>query len=92
MINRKEFVKGCAAAIWGGGVCCAAKGAGAEMTEEQSAGCDPRQFADVSSRAEAARLRFSKLIEVIEARLPEEDRKQILHALGGKCAYTYRRR
>jgi len=39
---------------------------------------------------EGGRLRFSRLIEVIEAKLPEQERKQVLHSLGAKCADTYR--
>jgi predicted ArsR family transcriptional regulator len=39
---------------------------------------------------DAAGLRFSRLIEILETRLPEPERRQIFHALGGKCADTYR--
>jgi len=52
--------------------------------------CDPKELTAVTDKAEAARLRFSKLIEIIETKLPEGERKQILHTLGGKCADTYR--
>jgi hypothetical protein len=52
--------------------------------------CDPKERDVFSDKFDAARLRFSKLIEVIEAKFPEGERKQILHALGGKCADTYR--
>lgn len=90
MINRKEFVRGCAAAICGTGICCAEKVSAAQVTEEHADGCDPKQLSEVRDRADAARLRFSKLIEIIEARSPEDERKQILRALGGKCADTFR--
>ena len=90
MINRKDFVKGCAAAICGTGIYCAGKLSPAQATEEQAGACDPKQLSEVRDRADAARLRFSKLIEIIEVGSPEDERKQILHALGGKCADTYR--
>jgi len=90
MINRKEFVKGCAAAVCGAGVCSAVNASGSQVKDGQASACDPKQFSEVRDRADAAQLRFSKLIEVIETRLPKDERKQILHALGGKCADTYR--
>src|SRR5215467_6617960 len=90
MINRKDFMKGCAAAFCGSSICCAAGGASAQKTEGRSDQCDSKQFAEVRDRADAARLRFSKMIEIIEHRLPEDERRQILRALGGKCADTYR--
>jgi len=89
MINRKDFVRSCAAAICGAGVCCGGEVSAAQVVDH-SDGCDPKQFSEVRDRADAARFRFSKLIEIIEARLPEEDRKQILHTLGRKCADAFR--
>lgn len=90
MINRKDFVKGCAAAFCASGMCCAAQESGALPKQEQKDVCDPNQFSELRDRAEAARLRFSKLIEIIEIELPQDERKQILHSLGGRCADTYR--
>lgn len=52
--------------------------------------CDSKEFAYVRDKADAARLRFSKLVEILETRLPENERKQTLHALGAKCANTYK--
>ena len=90
-MNRKEFVRDCAAAACAAaGLCCAGKAPEAKALETASQGCDPKELADLSGKAEAARLRFSKLIEILEARLPEQERKQVLNALGGKCADTYR--
>ena len=89
MINRKEFLKSCTAALCGSGLCRATK-ASAQATEDPPRGCDAKEFSEVRDRADAARLRFSKLIEIIEARLPEDERRLILLALGGKCADTYR--
>jgi predicted hydrocarbon binding protein len=89
MINRKDFVKNCAA-VCATGLCCELKVPEAQAADDPPHSCDPKEFTDVRNRADAARLRFSKLIEIIEARLPEQERKQILHALGGRCADTYR--
>jgi hypothetical protein len=90
MINRKDFMKNCAAAVCATGVCCAMKAPEARAADDPIQGCDPKELTAVKDKADAARLRFSKLIEIIEAKLPEGERKQILHALGGKCADTYR--
>ena len=90
MINRKEFVRGCAAALCGAGTCSVMRVPAAQATQQQQSGCDPLEFSDVQNKAEAARLRFSKLTDIIKDRLPEGERKHILHALGGKCADTYR--
>jgi len=89
MINRKEFLKSCTAVLCGSGVCCARESS-AQATEAPPRDCDGKEFSEVRDRADAARLRFSKLIEIIEARLPEDERRRILRALGGKCADTYR--
>ena len=91
IMNRKEFVRDCAAAACAAaGLCCGGKTAKASAMETAARGCDPKEFEDVRNRADAARLRFSRLIEVLDSHLPQQDRKQILHALGGKCADTYR--
>lgn len=91
-MNRKEFVRDCAAAMCAASFCCAGKSAEAiETFDESKAGaCDPKELQELSDRADVARLRFSKLIEILETRLPEQERKQILHTLGGRCADTYR--
>lgn len=84
MINRKKFLS-CAVAACATGLC-----GGVKIGTQGGGVCDPKELKDTQDRADAARLRFSKLIETIEAALPEEERKQILHSLGGKCADTYR--
>ena len=90
MINRKDFMKGCAAALCSGGVCFSSEASGDRLAQAETSGCDPKQLLEIRDRADAAGLRFSKLIEIIESRLPEAERKKVLHALGGKCADTYR--
>jgi len=90
MINRKDFMKNCAVAACATGLCCAVQTPEASASEDLKQPCDPKELTDTRNRSEAARLRFSKLIEIMEARLPEQERKQMLHALGAKCAETYR--
>jgi len=90
MMSRKEFVRDCVAAVGVAGFCCAGKAHEAVAVAVASQTCDPQELGDVNNRAEAARLRFSKLVQILEARLPERERKQVLHELGGKCADTYR--
>ncbi len=90
MINRKDFVKSCVAAVCATGMCGQVKTSEAQASGDAPHTCDPKEFANVRDRADAARLRFSKLIEIIEERLPENERKQALNALGARCADTYR--
>ena len=90
MINRKTFLKNCVAAVCTAGICSGARKADAQASGDTSHSCDPKEFADVRDKADAACLRFSKLIEVLESRLPEEERKRALHALGARCADTYK--
>lgn len=89
-ITRKKFLKKCAEAA-----CAAAMCRGESIAEPQASGtglqsCEPKELADTKNRAEAARYRFSKLIETLENKLPEQERREILHTLGGRCADTYR--
>lgn len=89
-MNRKEFVRDCAAAICAAGFCCAGKAQDGNAVGSAAPGCDPKELKDLGNKSDAASLRFSKLIEILDTRLPEQERKQILHMLGGKCADTYR--
>jgi len=89
MINRKDFMKDCAAALCATGLCCGIRSPEV-AAENADQSCAPKELADTQSRADAARLRFSGLIQVLEAKLPEQERKQILHSLGAKCADAYR--
>jgi len=86
-MNRKEFVTDCAAAIC---LFCAGKTSTAKADEAASVACNSKELEDTANRADAARLRFSKLIEILNSHLPESECKQILHVLGGRCADTYR--
>jgi hypothetical protein len=90
MINRKDFVKNCVAAVCATGLCSQVKMSEAQALDDAPHSCDPKEFVNVRDKADAAHLRFSKLIEILETRLPEGERKQTLHALGGKCADTFK--
>lgn len=90
MINRKDFVRNCVAAVCATGLCSHAKSSEAQTSGDSLQSCNPKDLANIRDKAEAARLRFSKLIEIIEERLPENERKQTLNALGARCADTYR--
>lgn len=90
MINRKDFVKNCVAAVCATGLCSQVKTFGAQASDEKPQSCDSKEFVNIRDKADAAHLRFSKLIEILETRLPEDERKQALHALGAKCADTYK--
>jgi hypothetical protein len=90
MITRKDFMRNCAVAVCGTGLCCGIKIPAAKASENEPEACNPKELTDTQNRADAARLRFSKLVEIIEARLPEQDRKEMLHALGAECCDTYR--
>lgn len=90
MLTRKDFVKSCAAAFCATGICCASKASASQLANQSSQPCDAKDLQDTKDRADAARLRFARLIDVMEQRLPEADRKQLLHSLGAKCADTYR--
>lgn len=89
-MNRKEFVRDCAAAVCAAGFCCAGKAQDGDAVGSVAPSCDPKELKDLGNKSDAASLRFSKLIEILDTRLPEQERKQILHMLGGKCADTYR--
>jgi len=90
MINRKNFLKNCAAAACAAGMC---RGVSIAETQASDAGpqpCDSKDLTDAKNRAEAAQYRFSKLIETMENKLPAQERKEIFNTLGGRCADTYR--
>jgi len=87
MMTRKDFVRSCAAALCATGLSSVADG---QASEGVTTPCGNKELTDMQNRADAAGYRFSKLITVIETRLPETERKQILHNLGAECSATYR--
>jgi len=90
MLTRKDFIRTCATAICATGLCTAVETSAAQTTGTPLQSCDPAELSNEKSRRDAAQLRFARLIETLEQRLPAEDRRQVLHVLGGKCADTYR--
>jgi predicted ArsR family transcriptional regulator len=87
-MNRKDFMKTCAVAC-AVGFCDGADGQ-AKNDAQVPRACEVKEMEDTQARAIAARLRYAKLIEILEEELPQEQRTEILHALGGNCANTYR--
>jgi len=90
MMTRKDFVRNCAAALCATGMCGSASLGETQAAADGGQPCGAKELSETRSRADAARYRFSKLITVIEAGLPETERKQILHSLGAECSATYR--
>lgn len=88
MLNRKDFVKCCAAAC-AAGLGCAGAARKAHAAGE-SAACNPTELVNLKNRSDAAQFRFARLIETLEKRIPAEERSQLLHALGTRCSDTYR--
>jgi predicted hydrocarbon binding protein len=86
-ITRKEFFIKSAAACTTALCCCMGR---AQEPAVQQTACDPEELKQVKGRTDAARDRFSALIEKLESSLPEAQRKQLLHELGSHCADTYR--
>jgi predicted hydrocarbon binding protein len=85
MLNRKEFVKTCAAAICGSGLC------GRAVAETNSAQtCDADGLKAVTGQMDAAQLRFAKLVEQISQDLPRDTGNKLLRGLGRQCAATYK--
>lgn len=90
MITRKNFLKNCAAAACAASMCSRTSIAEAQASDAGPQSCESKDLTDTKNRAEAAKYRFSKLIETMENRLPVQERKEILNKLGGTCADTYR--
>ena len=88
MMTRKDFARSCAVACATG--LCGAGGAHQAYAAEEDSGCSPAELTQIKDRADAARLRFARLVEVLEARVPAEERRHILNALGARCAATYK--
>ena len=59
------------AAVCATGLCNEVRASEAQSSDDASPTCDPKEFASIRDRADAARLRFSKLVEILETRLPE---------------------
>lgn len=86
MITRKAFVAHCAAACTAS-LCCFGQ---SEEHANQPADCDPAQVKQAQGNVDAARDRFARLIAEMETSLSEQQRKQLLHGLGGRCANAFK--
>jgi len=84
-ITRSEFVKCCAA-----GMCsCVAFAAMPEAAEAQSA--NP-EFDRIKWQLEAARVRYAKLLEILEQNVDEPALRRMMDQLGRECARQFRAR
>ena len=72
MINRKDFMKDCAAALCATGLCCGIRSPEA-AAENAGQSCDPKELADTQSRADAARLRFSGSFRFLKPNCPSRN-------------------
>lgn len=82
MLNRMDFVRGCAVALCGS--------CGTAAVAETPASCDPKELQSAAVQIDAAQYRFAKLVEQIAENLPEEAGNKLLHGLGRQCAATYK--
>jgi hypothetical protein len=71
-------------------MCGATNLAEAQSSEDTNQPCDAKELTDTRKRSDAASCRFSRLIIVLESRVPATERKQILHTLGAACSATFR--
>jgi hypothetical protein len=82
-ITRNEFLKCCAA-----GVCsCVTVIPEAAMAETSNA-----EIEQLHSQLEAARIRYAKLVSILEENLDEATRKRVFDSLGRECAGLFRSR
>lgn len=89
MITRKEFLKKCISSACATGLCCAAATQNVDA-EASSASCDTDALKNAENRTDAAKARFALMVRELEQSLPDQERRQILHGLGGRCAETFR--
>ena len=88
MINRKEFVK-CCAALCAAGVCSTAKAAQTGTAEGAPERCDAEQLNAVRGKLENGQLRFARFVETMEKDFDAPERKRLFNGFGRQCARTY---
>jgi hypothetical protein len=82
--TRNEFLKCCAA-----GVCsCVAM----ILPEVATAETSTPNIEQLNSQLEASRIRYAKLVDILEESLDEDTRKRIFDSLGRECARQFRNR
>lgn len=89
MITRKEFVKNCAVALCASSLCRSSQASEKNPADEQTGACKPEALTVLNQKLDAGHVRFAKLVEGIENKLDEADRKRLFNGLGRQCAATY---
>lgn len=84
IVTRSQFLLSCSA----GACACAAVAIRPESADAQTSQ-DP-EVARLTSRLDAARLRFAKLVGVMGRQLDAATRKKLFEGLGRECAQQYR--
>ena len=85
MLTRKDFVARCAA------VCAAGLGCFQESkAQDKPNNCDSQNTAQAQRQLDAAQDRFAKLVDEMGNSLSQEQREQLLHRLGGRCASEFK--
>jgi hypothetical protein len=89
-MNRKEFMKTCAAGVCGCGVMglLAPLSAGAESAEKQTSAA-PAVDDQLKRQLDGAHERFAKLLAIMGEQLDGPTRDKILQGLGRECAQDY---
>jgi hypothetical protein len=67
---------------------CSISGLAAEASAQEQAG-STGALKELSGKLEAARVRFARLMGILNSTLAPEVRKQVLNALGRECARSY---
>lgn len=80
-MTRGEFARCCAG---GCGIAGLAPAAG-----QEPAASDGEKVKELEWKLSAARMRFAKLVGILNANLDEPTRKRVLNALGHECAKSY---
>src|SRR4030095_4463539 len=83
-VTRNEFLKCCAAGVFS----CVAM-ISPELAKAETSTPDVEQL---QSQLEAARIRYAKLVSILEKNLDEATRKRVFDSLGRECARLFRSR
>jgi hypothetical protein len=83
-VTRSEFLKCCAA-----GVCSCVALISPELASAETSTSNVDQL---QGQLEAARIRYAKLVSILEQNLDEATRKRIFDSLGRECARQFRSR
>jgi len=90
MIDRKEFMKSCGAAICAAGLSCAAKADQSRSQSQAECQLEEDRLHDIEGKLDRGQTRFAGFIESLETRFDEQERKQLFNGFGRHCAQTYR--